>query len=525
MENDEYAIYLRKSRTDIELEKSNNKLDTLSRHEKILKNLSIVGNYNVTKTYKEVVSGETIKERTQMQHLLADVKNGKYKGVLVVELSRLTRGEKIDQGTIKNIFKYSKTLVITQEKVYDLQNEKDEESFDDELTSSGKELKTIKKRLNRGRISSVLEGKFVGNTAPYGYEREKIEDDKGYTLKELHSESIIVRRIFDLYVYEDYSMGKIAKELEESDLKPRKAKQWCVSTIKDILRNPVYIGHIRWNHRPEVKYLKSDSIYADDISVSRPRNDKPLEVEGLHEGIISKEIWDLAQAKLSKNTAPVQHNNIIKNPLAHLLICEKCGSYMQRRPYNKTGEVTAIECTNRNCNNISSKLHFVEDKVIKGLKYWLNNYKVNEKSIQQSKGSDNINYYKNLIKQLNENIDTEKRRLDKVCEAYEDGVYGSDVYQNRCKNINESINNLEHQIIECEEQLRKEQKLFDNKEIVIPKIENVLDVYYKLESDEERNRLLKTVLEKVTYLKVKKALKKTDDPTDFEIHIYPKIAK
>ena len=523
--NDEYAIYLRKSRTDIELEKYNNNLDTLSRHERILKNLSAVDGYNVTKIYREVVSGETISERKEMQHLIADITANKYKGVLIVELSRLTRGDKIDQGRVHNIFKYTNTLAITPDKVYDLSNEKDEEAFDDELTNSGKELKTIKKRLNRGRRSSVLEGKYVGNIPPLGYKRIKIPDDKGFTLEEIPEEAVVVRKIFNLYVYKNLTKNKIAIELNRLGYKPRKAESWSPSTIKDILRNPVYIGKIRWDHRPEVRTLRTDNVLNEEIVVSRPRNLKPLVVDGMHKGIISNELWNLAQAKLSKNPAPVQHNNIMQNPLAHILICGKCGSYMQRRPYAKRGETTAVQCTNTACNNISSKLHIVEEKVVSGLKYWFNEYKLSDDSFKPKKNMDNINYYKNMIKQLNYNITKQKNRLSKVCEAYEDGIYGSDVYQSRCIEIQETISQIEHQIIEYQEQMDKEQKLLNEKEFIIPKFENVFDIYDKLQTPEEKNRLLKTVIEKVIYIKEKKTLKKTDDTTDFEIHIYPRLPK
>ena len=46
-----------------------------------------------------------------------------------------------------------------------------------------------------------------------------------------------------------------------------------------------------------------------------------------------------------------------------------------------------------------------------------------------------------------------------------------------------------------------------------------------LESSEEKNRLLKSILEKVTYLKTEKAIRKNSDASNFEIHIYPKIPK
>lgn len=164
----EYAIYLRKSRADIELEKYS-KTDTLNRHRVILLNLAKAMGIDKEKIdiYEEVVSGETIKEREKMQELLDNVEMKKYKAVFVVEVSRLSRGDKIDQGEITKILKYTNTLVVTPDKTYDLSNEKDEELFEDELTNSSKELKVTKKRLNRGRNSSVLEGKYVASVPPY----------------------------------------------------------------------------------------------------------------------------------------------------------------------------------------------------------------------------------------------------------------------------------------------------------------------------------------------------------------------
>ena len=57
--------------------------------------------------------------------------------------------------------------------------------------------------------------------------------------------------------------------------------------------------------------------------------------------------------------------------------------------------------------------------------------------------------------------------------------------------------------------MEKEKKLLNEKEFIIPKFENVFDIYDKLQTPEEKNRLLKTVIEKVVYIKEKKTLKKT----------------
>ena len=65
----------------------------------------------------------------------------------------------------------------------------------------------------------------------------------------------------------------------------------------------------------------------------------------------------------------------------------------------------------------------------------------------------------------------------------------------------------------------------NQKEIIIPKLKNIIDLYYNLETAEDKNILLKSIISKVTYLKTEKAIKKDSDPTNFELHIYPKIYK
>ena len=74
------AIYLRKSREEIDERRE----ETLKRHENILFDYCSRNNLNIVKTYREIVSGESIEKRPQMQLLLDDVKNKLYDGVVVV---------------------------------------------------------------------------------------------------------------------------------------------------------------------------------------------------------------------------------------------------------------------------------------------------------------------------------------------------------------------------------------------------------------------------------------------------------
>ncbi|MDQ9750508.1 recombinase family protein, partial [Acinetobacter baumannii] len=80
-----------------------------------------------------------------------------------------------------------------------------------------------------------------------------------------------------LYSYEEVSINSVAKEINKLGLKPRKADSWSISSIKDILNNPVYIGKIRWNSRKQV--IRSEN---GKRITSRPRNSDILLINGLH---------------------------------------------------------------------------------------------------------------------------------------------------------------------------------------------------------------------------------------------------
>src|SRR5690625_2399565 len=94
-----YAIYLRKSRADQELEERGEG-ETLARHRRVLLSLGKKLNINISKIYEEVVSGESIDNRPEVQQLLKDVEDGYWDGILVMEVERLARGDTIDQGII-----------------------------------------------------------------------------------------------------------------------------------------------------------------------------------------------------------------------------------------------------------------------------------------------------------------------------------------------------------------------------------------------------------------------------------------
>lgn len=514
-----YCIYLRKSREDREIEKYEN-IDTLDRHRKTLLKFAEDHNLSIGHIYEEVVSGETIEEREVMQNVLRDVENRMWKGVLVMEVERLARGDTSDQGVVARVFKYSSTKIVTLTKTYDPNNEFDEEYFEFGLYMSRREYKTINRRLQRGRIASVNDGKYVGNIPPLGYKIIKLDNTKGFSLEPDLEEVDTVKLIFNLYAYQDLSTDKIANKLDTIGIKPRKSEYWSSSTIKDILNNPVYIGKIRWNARPQQISTKDGKRIK-----SRPRNPNVLIIDGLHQAIIDEETWNIVQSKRNLNTPPVPHNNVVKSALAGLVYCAKCGKPMQRRPYTLKQKEPTLICNKPRCDNVSSKLYIVEDKIIQALRIWLENYKIDyEELISKNKSIVGITT-KDQLNQLKNRLIKEQSKLNKIYDYLEDGTYDRQEFTDRLSAAKSKIKELEDKIEPLQIKVKQEEKVANEKTLVIPKIENVLDIYDRLESNEEKNKLLKSIIEKVTYLKTEKSIKKDSDPTNFEIHIYPKIPK
>ena len=120
---DVYAIYLRKSRADVEAEKLGEG-ETLARHKKILTELAARKGLYVGEIYQEIVSGETIEARPEIQRLINDCYAGKYRGIIIIEVTRLSRGSSGDAQIIMDCLRFGNKnngiLVVTPTKVYDV---------------------------------------------------------------------------------------------------------------------------------------------------------------------------------------------------------------------------------------------------------------------------------------------------------------------------------------------------------------------------------------------------------------------
>ena len=484
-------MYLRKSRADIANEKSLG-IDTLRRHREILVELSKKQNILIDKVYEEVVSGESIASRPEIQKLLSDVELEQDNNVLVMEVERLARGDSIDQGIIARTFQYTNTRIVTPIKTYDPNNEFDSEYFEFGLFMSRREYKTINRRITNGRIKSVKEGRYIGSITPFGYDKEKLPD-KGFKLVP-NADADTVSLIYNLLINENKGTSKIAHYLNDTKVKSKTNALWTPAMVRTILINKVYCGYLTWGRRKTVKNMKNKMI-----EKSHPISDDYIEVKGLHSPIISEKTFYKAQNILLANRSRTYRNDYkIQNPLAGIIRCSKCGHKMTRRPY-KNSQPDSLICSIKECKNVSSQLSLVESKLLKSLEqkfkeydYFIDNYSKEIKKIQYSNEQN--------MKVIDKEIEKIKKQQNKAYELVETGVYDITTYKERKTLLDNDLKKLLNE----KENIKNNNELNNYNRIkeVIPIMKKQIKVYEAL-TIEEKNNLLKKIIKEVIYNKDK----------------------
>ena len=424
-----------------------------------------------------------------------------------------------DQGLILKTFKNSNTLIVTPRKIYDLNDEFDEEYTEFEAFMARKELKIITRRLQGGRIRSVQDGNYIGTRPPYGYQIEK--KDRSRILVPHPEQADVVKLIFDLYTNNDPSIrmgsNKIAQELNRLGKRTYTGKPWESSTVLFILKNEVYTGRLQWK-KVESKKSK-DPEKRRDVK-TRPR-DEWIDVQGKHEPLISKETFSKAKAILkSKYHVPYQIANGITNPLAGLIKCDICGGSMIYRPY-KHQQYPHIICYNRQCPNKSSRFEYVEAQLINGLKNWFDQYQAEWATTKPSEKKNNIiSIKKKALRNLNKEINELAQQKERLYNFLERCIYDEATYLERSQKLAERIAETAKAIANTEAAIKNETKREKAQKDIIPKIEKVLSVYQQTKDPAVKNRLLKSVLKYATYRK-----EKHRNGDDFSLDLHPLLGQ
>lgn len=423
------------------------------------------------------ISGRTASKRPEFNRMIATAKQSPppFTAIMVWKFSRFARNQEeaiFYKGMLK---KRGIDVISTSEPIIDgpfgSLIERIIEWFDEYYSIN------LSTEVRRGMTEKVSRGGAVSIPA-FGYDII----DKKYEINPVNAP--IVEKIFL-----DFLNGKgfrsIANELNRLGIKTTRGNNWENRTVEYILRNPVYIGKIRWNPKRRTRRNYDDK----DIMI----------VDGVHQAIIDTEVFKKVQKKLDEQKEKyrpyiTERKNSKEYMLKGLVKCSACGASLSMAD-NK-----ALQCVKYAHGKCSVSHHISLNKlntaVIEAINDTLKSgdfaLTPKEQVVEKPKELD-INYL----------IEKEKTKLKRVQEAYEEGVYNLPEFKQR-KEI------IENRIITIQKENNPTEPKQDAEKAKKRLIKRRKEIISTLKSptvpETEKNALLCTFINKIVFNRQKSSV-------------------
>ena len=385
-------------------------------------------------------------DRPEFKRMMSDVEAGRVNCVIVKDLSRFGR-DYIESGRyIQKVFPALGVRFIALTDHYD--------SFHADAGESGIVL-PVKNFINDSycrdistKVKSQLEvkrknGECIAPFALYGY--RKAEYNKNQLVIDEYAADI-VRRIFE-WKMDGMAVSAIAEKLNGLGvLSPKEYKKsigsnykggfsgavksmWSSSTVKRILSNEVYLGHLIQGKTEKINYkLKK--------SVEKPKEEW-VKVENTHEAIISEDNFLIVQnlLKVDSRVSPVSEKSSL---FAGVLFCGDCGEQMIRRVnrYKDTQKVYYI-CSTKNRGEGCTR-HSIEEEKLKRIvlesiqryaNYFLEEKRVFEKSLELETNFEAVVRYDTEIARLKQEQDKYYSLCSGLYEDLKNGIISKEEFE------------------------------------------------------------------------------------------------
>ena len=130
-----------------------------------------------------------------------------------------------------------------------------------------------------------------------------------------------------------------------------------------------------------------------------------------------------------------------------------------------------------------------------------------------------------LLEESKKQIDKFKGQLEKIYESYESGIYDSVTFLERQKLMSAKISDTEQSITNLNKEIQQEREFINSQEQIIPRAKKVLEIYRTCDDVQLKNDLIKSIVDKVVYVKTANGKFKDQKQEDFSLELFPKLPK
>ena len=429
--------------------------------------------------YDDGISGRSVKKRDDFNRMIAisKEKTHPFDRIYVWKFSRFARNQE-ESMVYKNLLqKRGVTVISASEPIpeghFGTLIERIIEWMDEFYSVN------LGVEVTRGMTEKATRGEPTC-APPFGY----IMKDKNYYPDEEGGTADIVREIFNRYANGEKQRA-IATELGKRGVRTKFGKKPDNRWIDYVLRNPCYIGKIRWS---------LDGVRA--VSKRDYDNDNIMVIDGNHKPIISMELWNRVQELLDsqKKAYPkyARREQPIDYMLKGLVRCSSCGTTLAVNGYSGKNKTRCLQCCNYSrgsCHTSHSiTIPNIEKAFVDGLHEAVKAKQFTIVPREPKKSDPTVIDYDKLIA-------VEERRLERAKEAYLAEIDTIEQYGKNKKEITARIDDLRAR-------QSKEITTEIDVDVFAAKVLTVIELLEREDvSATAKNEALHTIIEKIVFEK------------------------
>lgn len=411
------------------------------------------------------ISGKDAKHRPAFQQMIALAKSEEHPidTILVWKFSRFARNQE-ESIVIKNLLRKIKVDVrsisepVDPDSAFGSLIERIIEWMDEYY------LINLSGEVKRGMLEKVSRGEVV--TPPsFGY---YVENNVYIPHPD---EAPIIPRIFNSYLAGN-GLRTIARTLGAEGIRTKRGNLPDNRFVEYILRNPVYIGKIRWSKEGRAASRRDYT------------NENIVIEEGKHQPLIDMETWNAVQDKLDAQKKAYGKHQRKEQPvefmLKGLVRCSSCGSTLTHTSRN-----VGIQCHSfaKGTCKVSHYISLakINKAVLEALQASIEhmNFNITPKSINVSSS----------VPDIDKLITNEMKKLERVKSAYENGIDTLEEYKANKTKIQQTIKKLQAECPQPKEKL--------DKKAYAKKVKSVLDILNSDVSEKAKNEALRTIIDHI----------------------------
>jgi len=397
----------------------------------------------------------------------------------------------------------------------------------------------IAERTRRGKRYRAKTGLInVLSGAPYGFRYVKKTETSASYYEIIEQEAEVVRKVFELYTNDGLSIGEIGRWLNDHNIPTRKKKtyDWERSVVWAMLRNPAYMGRACFGKTEVVprqkitRPLRQRGGFSPRCSSNRER---PREewIEIAVPAIISKETFAFANERLEQNKRFSPRRTIEPSLLHGMLVCGECG-YAYYRTSTRTSQrkiyyyrclgSDAYRHNGRVCQNMPVRQDYLDGIIWKQVIELLEDPELIRQEIQRRiTDIQDSNPTRKRREALDKEITRHQKGIEKLLDAYQEGLLELDELRNRLPNLRKRSEALQAELSSLDVSAADQQtflRLADNIGIFLERLRSTAETLDVIEQQKILRLVVKEILVYKEAIKIKHSIpitsaKKPSEPS------------